>query len=582
MTTTRRLAAILAADVVGYSRLMGLDEAGTLASVRKLRAEVIEPKIAKHQGRLFKSMGDGFLVEFPSVVNAVACAAAIQTAMAGRNADMPENRQIQLRMGVHLGDVISEGDDVYGDGVNVAARIEGLAPPGGVAVSAMVHDNVGSRLDLAFEDMGEQQLKNIARPVRLYRLSASKRPTTQAATPERIRPSIAVLPFTNMSGDANQEYFADGIVEDIITALSRFKGLFVIARNSSFTYKGRAVDVKQVGRELGVRYVLEGSVRKSNDRVRITGQLIDTATGSHLWAERFEGQLVDIFDLQDTVTSSVVGAIAPKLEAAEIERSLQKPTESMEAYDHFLRGVSELHKWSREGNDAALRQFKAAIQLDPNYAAAHGFLARTHVQRKSGNWIANFEQEFKEMVEAADKAVELSGDDAVALCTAGFALVDCLGRVEDGDALIERALTLNPNLAWAWLYSGWAKAALGQSEVALERIAQAKRLSPNDPQKFSMFAAEAFALLFAGKYDEAFASAKQAIRERSTFILPHCIAAASAALAGHHDDAKVSIASIQQIDSSLNLRTVHSLTPIPRTKEQEIWIEGLRKAGLPE
>ena len=286
------------------AELMGEDEAGALAAVRKLRAEVIDPKVAEHQGRLFKSMGDGFLVEFPSVVNAVACAAAIQTAMAARNADQPDDRQLQLRIGVHLGDVISEGGDVYGDGVNVAARIEGLAPPGGVAVSAMVHDNVGSRLDLAFEDMGEQQLKNIAKPLRVYRLAASTRPAAPAAVVERTKPSIAVLPFTNMSGDAEQEYFSDGITEDIITELSRFRNLFVIARNSSFTYKGRAVDVKKVGQELGVAYVLEGSVRRAGNRVRITAQLIDAETGNHVWADRFDRELTDVFAVQDEITSS--------------------------------------------------------------------------------------------------------------------------------------------------------------------------------------------------------------------------------------------------------------------------------------
>ena len=308
----RRLAAILAADVVGYSRLMGQDEAGTLAAVRKLRAEVIEPKIAEHQGRLFKTTGDGFLAEFPSVVNAVACAAAIQKAMAARNADQPEDRQIQLRIGVHLGDVIAEGGDVYGDGVNVAARIEGLAPPGGVAVSAMVHDNIGSRLDLAFEDMGEQQLKNIARPMRVYRLATASRHATQAVTVERTKPSIAVLPFTNMSGDAEQEYFSDGITEDIITELSRFRNLFVIARNSSFTYKGRAVDVKKVGQELGVAYVLEGSVRRAGNRVRITAQLIDAETGSHVWADRFDRELTDVFAVQDEITRRIASTLAQK------------------------------------------------------------------------------------------------------------------------------------------------------------------------------------------------------------------------------------------------------------------------------
>ena len=291
----RRLAAILAADVVGYSRLMGEDEAGTLGAVRRVRKEVIEPEIAQHQGRLFKAMGDGFLAEFPSVVNAVACAAAIQQVMVTRNSELPESQWIELRIGIHLGDVIAEGDDVYGDGVNIAARIEGLASPGGVALSGMVHDNIGSRLSLSFEDLGEQQLKNIARPIQLYRLATASRPAAQTTTIERTKPSIAVLPFTNMSGDAEQEYFADGLTEDIITELSRFSLLTVIARNSSFQYRGRSNDMKLVGRELGVRYLVEGSIRRLGPNMRITAQLIDASTGQHVWAERYDRGVEELF-----------------------------------------------------------------------------------------------------------------------------------------------------------------------------------------------------------------------------------------------------------------------------------------------
>ena len=324
----RRMAAILAADVAGYSRLMGADEEGTLARLKAHRRELVDPKIAEHHGRIVKTTGDGMLVEFSSVVEAVRCAVDIQRAMVKRNAGVLADHRIEFRVGINLGDIIIDGDDIYGDGVNVAARLEGLAEPNGICVSRVVRDQVRDRLDLAFEDMGEKQVKNIARAVRVFRVAAPAigQPTPSAkpslALPDK--PSIAVLPFQNMSGDPEQEYFADGIVEEIITALSRVRWLFVIARNSSFTYKGRAVDVKQVGRELGVRYVLEGSVRKAANRVRITGQLIDAATGSHLWADRFDGALDDIFELQDQVTASVVGAIAPKLEQAEIERARRK------------------------------------------------------------------------------------------------------------------------------------------------------------------------------------------------------------------------------------------------------------------
>jgi len=358
--------------------------------------------------------------------------------------------------------------------------------------------------------------------------------------------------------------------------------LFVIARNSSFAYKGRSVDMKQVGRELGVRYVLEGSVRKAGSQVRITGQLIDTTTGAHLWADRFEGELRNIFALQDQVTASVVGAIGPKLEQAEIERSRHKPTESLDAYDHFLRGMAGIHKWSREGNEEALTHFYRAIELDQNYAVAHGMAARTYVQRNSGGWVKDRAQDAAEMERLADRAVELNREDAVTLCTAGLALLDVFGRLEDGNALIDRALTLNPNLAWAWLYSGWAKAALGESDIALERIARAQRLSPNDPQKFSMLAASAMAHLFAGQFNHAFTAAQAAMRERPGFLLAICIAAVSAAHAGRIADAQLAITRMLKSDPGIRISNIGQLTPIQRPQDAAIWLEGFRKAGLPE
>jgi TolB-like protein len=358
----RRLMAILAADVAGYSRLVSADEEGTLAQWKAHWRELIDPKIKEHSGRIVRITGDGLLVEFASVIAAVRCAVEVQRAMVERNADVPQENRIEFRMGINVGDIIIDGTDMWGDGVNVAARLEALSEPGGICVSGRVQEDVHGRLDIAFEDIGERQLKNIARPVRVYRVRLNGTANEPApALPNK--PSIAVLPFNNMSGDPEQEYFADGVVEEIITALSRMRWLFVIARNSSFTYKGRAVDVKQVGRELGVRYVLEGSVRKAANRVRITAQLIVAVTGAHLWADRFEGALDDIFDLQDQVTASVVGAIAPKLEEAEVERAKHKPTESLDAYDYFLRGVASLHLWTREGNTEALRLFNRAIEI---------------------------------------------------------------------------------------------------------------------------------------------------------------------------------------------------------------------------
>ena len=350
----RRLAAILAADVAGSCRLIGIDEEGTLAQLKALRKTLFDPKIAEHHGRIVKNTGDGALVEFASVVDAVRCADEIQRGMAEQNTDVPQDKRIEFRIGIHVGDIIIADDDIFGDGVNIAVRLEGIAEPGGICISDDAHRQIRGKVEITFDDMGPQSLKNIAEPMRAWRVrigpalaSNATKPPTETAQPLALpdKPSIAVLPFTNMSGDPEQDYFADGMVEDIITALSHFKALFVIARNSSFTYKGRAVDVKQVGRELGVRYVLEGSVRKAANRVRITGQLVDTATGAHLWADRFDGGLGDIFDLQDQVTESVVGAIAPAVEKAEIERAKRKPTESLDAYALYLRGLARFYQF---------------------------------------------------------------------------------------------------------------------------------------------------------------------------------------------------------------------------------------------
>jgi TolB-like protein/Tfp pilus assembly protein PilF len=581
----RRLAAILATDVVGFSRLMEIDEAGTLTVLKARRREVLEPLVAKHQGRVFKFTGDGALIEFASAVNAVQCAIDLQRSMAAANDGQSEVRRIVLRIGINLGDVMVEGSDLYGDGVNIAARLENIAEPGGICLSGMVHQNVKAKLALALEDLGEQSLRNIAEPVRVFRvrMNAAAVPASRpaGALPLPDKPSIAVLPFQNMSGDAAQEYFADGIVEEIITALSRFRGLFVIARNSSFIYKGRAADVKQVGRELGVRYVLEGSVRKAGSKIRITGQLIDSATGAHLWADRFDGNMEDVFDLQDHVTGSVVGAIAPKLEEAEIERIKRKPTESLDAYDHFLRGMAGIHKWTREGNDEALLNFYRAIELDPNYAAAHGLAARGYVQRNSGGWSTDRAKETAEARRLARRAAELGPHDALALCTAGFALGDFTADTADGDALIERALQLNPNLAWAWLFSGWAKVSLGKPDAAIERLQHAMRLSPQDPQIFSGQTAMASAHFVAGRYAEAIWWAETAIRERPNFVLPVCILAAGAAQLDQPQIASKAIERARQLDPRLCLANLNTLQ-IFRPEDFTRWADALRKAGLPE
>jgi len=566
---------------------MGEDEAGTLEALKAVRKELVAPEIAKHKGRIVKLMGDGLLAEFGSVVEAVECAVAVQTTMPRRNAGRPPERGIQLRIGINLGDVIVEGRDIYGDGVNVAARLEALAEPGGICIADTVYQNVKAKLDLTFQDLGSQRVKNIAEPVHAYRIALDAHSASPGLVGDRglslpDKPSIAVLPFNNMSGDPEQEYFADGMVEEIITALSYLRWLFVIARNSSFTYKGRAVNIKQVGQELGVHYVLEGSVRRAGNRVRITGQLIDAASGAHLWAGRFDGTLEDIFDLQDQVTASVVGAIAPMLEQAEIERSKRKPTGSLDAYDYFLRGMSCVYRWTQEANAEALQHFARAIELDPEFAAAYGLASRCYSMRKSGGWMVDPAVETAETIRLARKAAELGKDDAIALCTAGIGLAYGAGELDDGDALIDKALVLNPNLAWAWLFSGWVKVWQGEPEVAIDRVTRAMRLSPQDPHAFAMHAAIACAHFFAGRYGDALSWAKSTMREHPNAPLQACVAAASAALIDEPTEAIAAMALVRQLDPDLRLSNLKKLFPTRRPEDFARWADGLRKAGLPE
>jgi TolB-like protein len=582
----RRLAAILAADVAGYSRLMGADEEGTHAALKVYRHEIIDPKIAEHHGRIVRIVGDGLLVEFASVIAAVRWAIEVQRAMGERNAGLPQEKRIEFRMGINAGDIIIDGTDIWGDGVNVAARLETLAEPGGICVSSRVQEDVHGGLEIAFEDIGEQQLKNIVRPVRVYRVRL-KGATKAAPAQHPHKPSIAILPFNNMSGDPEQEYFADGMVEEITTALSRTRWLFVIARNSSFTYKGRAVDVKQVGREMGVRYVLEGGVRKSVDRVRITAQLIDASTGAHLWADRFDGSLEDIFELQDQVTASVVGAIAPRLEQAEVERAKHKPTESLDAYDYFLRGIACLHSWTKESNDEALRLFNKAIELDSDFASAYGMASWCYVRRKGSRWIIDRAQETAETARLARRAAELGWDDAVALAWGGFALAYVVHDVEVGAALIDRALQLNPNLAEAWHFSGWVRIYLGEPEVAIEHLAHAMRVSPLDPLTFVAQMAIAFAHFFAGRYDDASSWAEKALatsppglRERPVYHPALLIAAASNSLAGRLEEARNAIARLRQLNPTPHISNLKNQIPLRRPEDLARYTEGLRKAGL--
>jgi len=584
----RRLSAILAGDIAGYSRLMGADEEGTLRQLKVHRKELVDPKITEHRGRIVKTTGDGMLVEFVSVVDAVRCAVDIQRGMAERNTDVPVDRRIEFRIGINVGDIISDANDIYGDGVNVAARLEALAEPGGIMVSRSVYDQVRDKLSFSFEDLGEQTVKNIARPIRVHRVHISElAPTMKSALgaptdPTNLnRASIAVLPFANMSGDLEQEYFADGVVEEIITALSHMRWLSVIARNSSFIYKGKNVELKRVGRELGVRYVLEGSVRKSGDRVRITGQLIDTSTGAHLWADRFDGSIEDIFDLQDQVTAKVVSAIAPKLEQAEIERVRRKPTESLDAYDCYLRGLASLHQWTRESSDDALRYFYRSIELDPGFAAAYGMAAWCFVWRKVNGWF----DRTKDVAEAerlARRAVELGPDDAVALSGGGYTLIFVVHDLDDGAAFIERALALNPNLSWAVHSSGWTKAFLGDPDAAIKHLTNAIRLSPLDPLTFRAQGGIAFAHFLAGHYNEAITWAEAALRERPNYLAAIRELAAANALADRMPEAQKAMAHLRKIDPTMRVSNVKDWVPLRRADDLKRLEEGLRMAGLPE
>jgi len=481
ISPVRRLVAVLAADVAGYSRLMGADEEGTYERLKAHLAELVHPKITERRGRVVKNMGDGLLAEFASVVDAVRCAVEMQRGMAERNAGISAPERIEFRIGINLSDVIAESDDIFGDGVNVAARLETLAEPGGICVSRVVRDQVRDRLHYIFEDMGEQNVKNIARPVRVYHVGDVGPVGTSPSAPVLPlpdKPSIAVLPFQNMSGDQEQEYFADGMVEEIITALSRIRWLFVIARNSSFTYKGKAVGVKQVSRELGVRYVLEGSVRKGRNRVRITAQLIDALSGTHLWADHFDGSLEDVFDLQDNVALSVVGVIEPTLEAAETRRSSNRPTADVTAYDLYLQAREERYSFERNRVVRALGLLEQAIARDPGYAPALALAGMCHLAIALNNWTDDLAVNRRHAVRLARRALQSGVDDPVVLTNAGL-LFGYFG--EDINAalrLVDRALALNPSYAHGWDTFGWLHVFAGHTEIAIPHFESSLRLDP--------------------------------------------------------------------------------------------------------
>jgi adenylate cyclase len=578
MTEQRRLAAILVADVVGYSKLIGSDEAGTLARLQSLRTEIIEPQLAKHAGRLFKSVGDGFLIEFASAVQAVSCAVAIQKA----------GPALPLRIGIHIGDVVVQSEDLMGDGVNIAARIEGIAEAGGIALSREVYAQVRDKLDLAFMDKGEVALKNIARPVQVFVIGGEKtavQPT--AALPLPDKPSIAVLPFQNMSGDPEQEYFVDGLVEEIITGLSRFKSLFVIARNSSFAYKGKSPDIRQVGSELGVRYVLEGSVRKAGNRLRITGQLIDATDGAHLWADRFDGALEDVFELQDRVTASVVGVIAPRVEQAEIERVRRKPASNLRAYDLLLRAQALTRTTRRNDIELALQLLRQAVQIDDTNARAFAYLSLVCWMFVSQGFGHRDHPSVADGVQMAQKALTLDAGDSEVVARTANAFAMPGGDMDAGLALIEKAIALNPNNAGAFRVGAVLYAYSGDVDKAVEYQQRADRLNPLD-DGWSGKMGYVLAYFGAEAHEKVLEWTARILRERPNIAAVLRYRAGSLALMGRVGEARQVVERILDqtpMYTIAEVRRHHEFdlnSPFKRPGVTESLYQGLRLAGLPE
>jgi len=576
----RRLSAILAGDVAGYSRLMGADEEGTLARLNAHRREFLEPKVAEHRGRVVKRTGDGILIEFASAVDAVRFATEAQRGMSERNAPVAADKRIELRMGIHVGDIIIEEGDIFGDGVNIAARLESIAEPGGICISDDAYRQVRGKIDTVFEDGGTQELKNIDHPVRIYRAQFGNSAVTPSGQQRAVadRASIAVLPFQNMSQDPEQEYFADGMVEDIITGLSRIKSLFVIARNSSFAYKGRTVDVKQIGRELGVRYVLEGSVRKAGNRVRITAQLIEAETNRHIWAERYDRALDDIFALQDDITMSTVASIEPSLRQAEIERVKRKRPDSLDAYDLVLRSLPLVFTLMPDGVSQALPLLERALALEPNYAAALAYAGWCHeVLFVRGG----MHQENRLTMSRYARAALLHGrDDAAALTIAGF----CIGLVEHDRPTafqaLDAALTLSPSSAFAnnmgSVLFGWA----GEAERAVEWGERAVRLSPFDPLNFVAFGGISAGHFIRGRYAEAADAARKAIQVNPLFTVSYMLLVAALAKLGQIEEAKAVGARLLELQPSFSIGRMSAAVGMVPSVAAGL-TDAVRSAGLP-
>jgi TolB-like protein/class 3 adenylate cyclase/Flp pilus assembly protein TadD len=572
----RKLAAIFAADIAGYSRLMAHDEVGTLTRLKACRV-IIDGLIATHRGRIFNTAGDSVIADFASAVDAVACAVAVQNTIATEDPDSVADEPMRFRIGVHVGDVMVDGANLLGDGVNIAARLEGLAEPGAICVSAVVRDQVGNKLAVVFTDLGEQQVKNIARPVRVYRVRDAGAVATSRSAPVLPlpdKPSIAVLPFANMSGDPEQEYFVDGMVEEIITALSRIRWLFVIARNSSFTYKGQAVDVKQVGRELGVRYVLEGSVRKAGNRVRITGQLIDSATGAHLWADRFDGSLEDVFELQEQVAIGVAGVIEPALQAAETARSASRPTSDLTAYDLYLRAYAMYSASHQRQMRQALALLEEAIARDPQYGPALGFAAFCCMQLASDAAAPDRDATRQKGIDFGRRAVELAENAPGVLADAAMALASFGEDIDAMIALVDRALAFNPSYARGWHISGFLRLWAGQTDLAIEHAGLALRLSPRAQARLTSLLI-GYALFFSRRFEEAVPRLRVAIEDSPLFPTPYRFLAACYAHMGLLKEARATIERLRAITPEV---MVNYPLPFRDPSHRELYFSGLRLA----
>jgi adenylate cyclase len=581
----RKLTTILAADVAGYSRLTGADEEGTMRRLRALRAELLDPVIQTNRGRVFHTAGDSILIEFASVVDAVRCSVDVQRGMAVRNGDFVSKEQIEFRIGIHLGDVMVQPDgDLLGDGVNIAARLEGIAEPGGICLSNAAYDQVRDKLKESFTDLGERELKNIARPVRVYRIdlapaasAAAEAPKPTLALPDK--PSIAVLPFQNISGDPEQEYFADGMVEDIITGLSRIKWVFVIARNSSFVYKDKAVGVKQVGRELGVRYVLEGSVRKASGRVRITGQLVEAETGAHLWADKYDGTLDDVFDLQDRITASVVGVVEPSLRQAEIERAKRKRPDNLDAYDLYLRALPHMGSVMPADARIAMGFLRDALTRDPNYAAAHALMAWCHEICFTTD--GRFDETDRIAgIHHARAAFVGGADDATTLAVASVVILHLDRDRQTALNVIDRALALNGSSAAALYFGAHIHAWSGNAGVATDLAKRALRLSPFDPFSYEAHLAIGIAAIQEERYADAASSFANAVQANPRFSSLYAFQAAAMTLAGQLDEAKLVAHRLLELEPTFRSRIIREVGFVPAIADR--LFSAFRQLGLPE